>query len=375
MYTIDGKADLLSMTPSELEEFLAGLGEPKYRAGQIFSWMHKGARLDEMSNLSKKLRGTLAEKAVVNLPTVERKLVSKLDGTVKYLFGLSDGNVIESVFMRYKHGNTICISSEVGCPMGCKFCASTIGGLVRRLLPSELLGQVIAAELDMGERISNIVMMGIGEPLDNFDNVVRFLTLVGDPNGLNIGSRHISLSTCGLVSRIDELAKLDLQITLSISLHAADDETRSSIMPVNNRYPIAELLDACRRYYAATGRRISFEYTLIAGKNDSPDYAVKLANTLRHGLYRSSEPFPIHVNLIPVNEVAETGFVRSSKDAVKKFADTLARFGVNATVRRKLGSDINASCGQLRRAKLSEDAANPSGETDAPSAGTAGADL
>ena len=260
--------------------------------------------------------------------------------------------------MRYKHGNTICISSEVGCPMGCKFCASTIGGLVRKLKPSELLGQVIAAQNDMGERISNIVMMGIGEPLDNYDNVIKFLSLVGDPAGINIGSRHISLSTCGLVDKIDELAKLDLQITLSISLHAADDETRSSIMPVNNKWNIASLLDACRRYFNATGRRISFEYTLISGKNDSPAYARRLASTLKHGLYRGSKPFPIHVNLIPVNEVAETGFVRSGSDAVAEFADVLEKEGINATVRRKLGSDINASCGQLRRNKLKADGEN-----------------
>lgn len=243
------KVDLLSMTPDEVAEFLSSLGEPKYRAKQIFGWMHRGEDFDGMTNISKKLRETLKEKAVVNIPTVEEKLVSKIDGTIKYLFGLSDGNVIESVFMRYKHGNTICISSEVGCPMGCKFCASTIGGLVRRLAPSELLGQVIAAEKDTGERISNIVMMGIGEPLDNYDNTVKFLRLVGDPDGLNIGSRHISVSTCGLVDKIDELSKLDLGITLSISLHAADDETRSSIMPVNKRWGVSELLDACPQIF------------------------------------------------------------------------------------------------------------------------------
>ena len=358
MLTIDGKADLLSMNIPELEEFLSTLGEPKYRAKQIFTWMHRGVGIDGMTDISKKLREKLSETAFVDIPSVEEKLVSKLDGTVKYLFGLRDGNVIESVFMRYKHGNTICISSEVGCPMGCKFCASTIGGLVRKLRPAELLGQVIAAEHDMGERISNIVMMGIGEPLDNFENTLKFLSLVGDPAGLNIGSRHISLSTCGLVDKIDELAKYDLQITLSISLHAADDETRSSIMPVNNKWNIASLLDACRRYFAATGRRISFEYTLISGKNDSPEYAKRLATTLKHGLYRSSKPFPIHVNLIPVNEVEESGFSRSSMDAVKKFCDTLNNLGVNATVRRKLGGDINASCGQLRRAKMKENAEN-----------------
>lgn len=349
------KTDLLSMNIPELEAYLAELGEPKYRAAQIFDWMHKGVSIDSMTNLSKKLREKLSDNCEVFFPSVEQKLVSKLDGTVKYLFGLSDGNVIESVFMRYKHGNTICISSEVGCPMGCKFCASTIGGLVRKLKPSELLGQVIAAQNDMGERISNIVMMGIGEPLDNYDNVVKFLSLVSDPAGINIGSRHISLSTCGLCDKIDELAKLDLQITLSISLHAADDETRSSIMPVNNKWNISTLLDSCRRYFEKTGRRISFEYTLISGKNDSPAYALKLASTLKHGLYRNSKPFPIHVNLIPVNEVAETGFVRSGTDAVAKFVEMLEKEGINATVRRKLGSDINASCGQLRRAKLKEE--------------------
>lgn len=354
MLTVSGKADLLSMNIPELEEFLRELGEPKYRAKQIFTWMHRGVGIDGMTDISKKLREKLHETAFVDIPEIEQKLVSKLDGTVKYLFALEDGNVIESVFMRYKHGNTICISSEVGCPMGCKFCASTIGGLVRKLRPAELLGQIIAAERDMGERISNVVMMGIGEPLDNFDNTLKFLSLVGDDAGLNIGSRHISLSTCGLVDKIDELAKHDLQITLSISLHAADDETRSSIMPVNNKWNISSLLDACRRYYAVTGRRISFEYTLIAGKNDSAEYARKLASTLKHGLYRNSKPFPIHVNLIPVNEVEESGFSRSGADAVKKFCDTLNSLGVNATVRRKLGGDINASCGQLRRAKMKE---------------------
>lgn len=358
MLTLNNKADLLSMNIPELEEFLSTLGEPRYRAKQIFSWMHRGVNIDGMTDISKKLREKLHETAVVDLPSIEQKLVSKLDGTVKYLMGLHDGNVIESVFMRYKHGNTICISSEVGCPMGCKFCASTIGGLVRRLRPAELLGQVIAAERDMGERISNIVMMGIGEPLDNYENTLKFLALVGDPAGLNIGSRHISLSTCGLVDKIDELAKLDLQITLSISLHAANDETRSSIMPVNNKWNISSLLDACRRYFAATGRRISFEYTLIAGKNDSPDHARQLASTLKHGLYRGSKPFPIHVNLIPVNEVEESGFARSSADAVKKFCETLNGLGVNATVRRRLGGDINASCGQLRRAKMKENTEN-----------------
>lgn len=355
MITIDGRADLASMNIPELETYLSSIGEPKYRAKQIFSWIHRGTGIDEMTNLSKKLRDTLRESACVFIPSIEQKLVSNLDGTVKYLFGLYDGNVIEGVFMRYKYGNTICISSEVGCAMGCKFCASAIGGLVRKLLPSELLGQIIAAEKDMGERISNVVMMGIGEPLDNFDNTVKFLELVGDPAGLNIGSRHISLSTCGVVDKMDELAKLDLQITLSISLHAADDEIRSSLMPVNNKWKISELLEACRRYYAATGRRISFEYALISGKNDSLEYAKRLAATLRHGLYRNSQPFPIHVNLIPINEVPETGFAHSDSETVKRFAAALTAAGINTTVRRRLGSDINASCGQLRRAEIKKD--------------------
>ncbi len=364
MLTLNGKADLLSMNIPELEMFLASIGEPKYRAKQIFSWMHRGVGIENMTDISKKLRERLLEIAVVDIPTVEQKLVSKLDGTVKYLLGLHDGNVIECVFMRYKHGNTVCISSEVGCPMGCKFCASTIGGLVRKLRPAELLGQVICIERDMGERISNIVMMGIGEPLDNFDNTLKFLNLVGDPDGINIGARHISISTCGLVDRIDELAKSDKQITLSISLHAADDETRSSIMPINKKWNIESLLDACRRYFQATGRRISFEYTLIRGKNDSQEYARRLAATLKHGLYRGSKPFPIHVNLIPVNEVEESGFSRSSSEAVKAFAATLGSLGINATVRRKLGGDINASCGQLRRAKLKEDEASQNANSD-----------
>ena len=353
MLTLDGKADLLSMNISEIAEYLATLGEPKFRAKQIFSWMHRGVGIDGMTDQSKKLRERLHETAVVDLPTIEQRLVSKLDGTVKYLFGLHDGNVIESVFMRYKHGNTICISSEVGCPMGCKFCASTIGGLVRRLRPAELLGQVIAAQADMGERISNIVMMGIGEPLDNYDNALQFLRLVGDPKGLNIGYRHISLSTCGLVDRIDRLAKEDLAITLSISLHASDDETRSAIMPVNRKWNIDSLLGACKRYYATTGRRISFEYTLIAGKNDSPEAAARLATLLNSRLRDrgAGDAMPIHVNLIPVNPVDETGFSASSKDAIGKFAAVLEKRGIRATIRRRLGADINASCGQLRRAE------------------------
>ena len=346
--------ELLSLYPSELEEWVISVGEPKFRAKQLFPQLHKGVSPREMTNLGKKMQEKLESAFRYHLPTVEQKLVSALDGTVKYLFGLWDGNCVESVVMRYEHGNTVCISSQVGCRMGCKFCASTIGGRVRNLSAAELLGQVIAAEKDLGERISNIVMMGIGEPLDNYDNVIRFLRLVNEESGLNIGYRHISLSTCGLVDGIRKLMEEELPITLSISLHAPDDETRSAIMPINNRYGVDELLNACRDYFARTGRRISFEYTLIAGKNDSTENAQKLARVLNSHLRTRTETMPIHVNLIPVNEVDETGFKRSGRDAVQAFAKTLEGKGIRATVRRKLGSDINASCGQLRRAAMKE---------------------
>ncbi len=343
--------DLLSLLPAELEDLLLSVGEPKYRAAQMFPQLHRGLSPDGMTNIGKKTREKLAAVAEYHLPTVRRKLVSAIDGTVKYLFELRDGHCVESVVMRYNHGNTICISSQVGCRMGCKFCASTIGGKVRDLIPGELLGQVIAAQADLGERISNIVMMGIGEPLDNYDHVVQFLRLVAHPDGLNIGYRHISLSTCGVVPGIRKLAEEDLPITLSISLHAPDDETRSSIMPVNRRWGVDELLSACKAYYDRTGRRLSFEYTLIAGKNDTPDGAVALANLLNRHLRTRTTTMPIHVNLIPVNEVEETGFTRSSDETVAAFARVLEKRGIRATVRRKLGSDIDASCGQLRRAE------------------------
>ena len=346
------KRELLSLTLLELEEWVIGAGEAKYRARQIFPQLHRGLSPDEMTNLGKKLQAKLHESFWWHLPEVEQKLVSALDGTVKYLFSLRDGNCVESVVMRYEHGNTICISSQVGCRMGCKFCASTIGGRVRNLSAGELLGQVIAAQKDLGERISNVVMMGIGEPLDNYDNVLRFLRLVNAEEGLNIGYRHISLSTCGLVDGIERLMEEDLPITLSISLHAPDDETRSAIMPINRRYGVDVLLDACRAYFAKTGRRISFEYTLIAGKNDSTENAQKLARVLNSKLRSRTETMPIHVNLIPVNEVDETGFKHSSKEAISAFARVLESKGIRATVRRKLGSDINASCGQLRRAAM-----------------------
>ncbi len=337
--------DILSMTGEELEQFLLDAGQPRFRAKQIFTWLHRGVHFSGMSNLPASLRAYLEETCEWRLPTVEEKQVSAMDGTVKYLFRLIDGHCVESVLMRYHHGNSLCISSQVGCRMGCRFCASTIGGKVRDLTPSEMLGQIIAAQLDSGERVSSVVMMGIGEPLDNYDNVIRFLQLVGCEGGLNIGYRHISLSTCGLVDRIRQLAGEDLPITLSVSLHASDNATRDSIMPVNQRYPIEELLTACREYYDTTHRRISFEYTLIKDKNDTPAHAKALAELL----HRYFSDVPVHVNLIRVNEVTETGFRHGSALAAKEFAAELERRGITATLRRRLGADIDAACGQLRK--------------------------
>lgn len=339
--------DLASMTEEELTGLFLSMGEPKYRAKQLFSAFGKGQRLSEVTTLPKSLRERLSSDFPDTFPEVEEKLVSRIDGTVKYLFRLYDGACIESVFMRYEHGNTLCISSQVGCRMGCKFCASTIGGKERDLLPSELLGQILAAERDLGERVSNIVMMGIGEPMDNYENVVRFLRLLNADDGRNIGFRHISLSTCGVVPGILRLAEESFPLTLSISLHASEDEKRSQIMPVNRKWPIPELLAACVTYYRKTGRRISFEYTLIAGKNDTKEDAEKLAKLLRTAFAGTGAP--LHVNLIRVNEVKETGFRRGDAESVRLFAKTLEERGVVATVRRRLGSDINGACGQLRR--------------------------
>ncbi|MBQ3356548.1 MAG: 23S rRNA (adenine(2503)-C(2))-methyltransferase RlmN [Oscillospiraceae bacterium] len=330
------------MTLAELTEDFLALGEPRFRAGQVYSWLHRGARsFDEMTNLSKALREKLAGQYELNSPTVVRCLRSKKDGTIKYLWRLKDGNCVESVLMQYHHGNTVCISSEVGCPMGCAFCASTLGGLVRRLTPSEMLDQVLFTQLDSGLPISNIVLMGIGEPLDNYDTVLRFLELVNSPEGMNIGMRHISLSTCGLVDKIDRLAEENLQLTLSVSLHAPTDEIRSQIMPINRRYNVDTLLNACRRYFEKTGRRISFEYAMIRGVNDTPETAQTLVRKLR-GIVA-------HVNLIPLNDVAESPLKPSEPETVRAFQRTLEENGIPATVRRTLGSDINASCGQLRR--------------------------
>ena len=334
--------NLKNLTQPELAAILQELGQPAFRAGQVFAWLHKGVRsYDEMTNLPKNLREVLAEKYPICPPKVVRKQESQRDGTIKYLWELSDGNCVETVLMRYHYGNTVCISTEVGCRMGCAFCASTLGGLVRRLEPFEMLDQVLFTQVDSGLPVSHIVLMGIGEPLDNFDNVMRFLELVNSPQGMNISMRHVSLSTCGLVPKIDELAKRKLQLTLSVSLHAPNDETRNRIMPVNRAYPSEELLNACRRYYAETSRRISFEYAMIDGVNDSEADAKELLRRLK-GL-------PAHFNLIPLNHVEESPLKPSSRAAVARFQKILEDGGIPATVRRTLGGDIDASCGQLRR--------------------------
>ena len=334
--------NLKSMTQPEIGVLLKEMGQPAFRAKQIYTWLHKGVRsYDEMSNLPKALRDALAERYPICPPTVVRKQESQKDGTIKYLWQLSDGNCVETVLMRYHYGNTVCISSEVGCRMGCAFCASTLGGLVRKLEPFEMLDQVLFTQMDSGLPVSHIVLMGIGEPLDNFDNVMRFLELVNSEDGMNISMRHISLSTCGLVPKIDELAKRKLQLTLSVSLHAPNDAIRDTIMPVNKAYPSEELIAACRRYYEATSRRISFEYAMIHGVNDSVENAKELIRRLK-GL-------PAHFNLIPLNHVEESPLKPSTRNAVAQFQKTLEAGGITATVRRTLGGDIDASCGQLRR--------------------------
>lgn len=341
------KTDLLDLSKAEVTELISELGEPKYRAGQIYDWLHRGCDIPEMTNISKALREKLAGVAFVTRPKILRRAQSAIDGTVKYLFELPDGQRIESVLMRYKHGNSICISTQAGCRMGCRFCASTLGGKVRDLRAGEILSQVLSVMRDTGERISNIVMMGIGEPLDNYDNVIKFLRLVGSPDGINIGYRHISLSTCGVVPGILKLAKEEFPITLSISLHSTNDEERSELMPVNRKWEIDELLTACRSYFDTTGRRISFEYTLISGKNDDIPHADALAALLKKYFGK----LPCHVNLIPVNPVRERGFGHGNTREINAFRDRLCSLGVNATVRRHLGGDIDASCGQLRNSQ------------------------
>ena len=338
--------DIKSMTLEELTQWFKDQGEPAFRAKQVFRWLYRGVTsFDEMSDLSKGLRQKLKDTCILSVPKVARKQVSQIDGTIKYLWELGDGNCIETVFMRYKHGNTVCISCQVGCRMGCAFCASTLAGKVRDLTPGEMVDQVLFTQLDSGEPISNIVLMGIGEPLDNFDTVIRFLTLINHPDGMNIGMRHISLSTCGLVEKIDKLAEYGLQLTLSVSLHAPDDETRSKIMPVNRYVGVDRLMDTCRRYFQTTGRRISYEYAMIDGVNDSDWQADRLAHLLKGT--------GGHVNLIPLNNVEESPLKPSRR--VAAFQKRLESHGVTVTVRRRLGSDIDASCGQLRRKAMRQD--------------------
>lgn len=334
------------MYEEELAEELRAMGEPAYRARQIYQWLHTGVKsFDEMTNISKALRQKLVDRYYISSAAIEKKLVSDYDDTKKYLFSFRDGEMVESVLMKYHHGYTSCISTQAGCKMGCTFCATGQSGFSRNLTASEMLAQLQAEQQDNAIRISNVVLMGMGEPLDNYDNVLRFLRLVSSENGMNIGMRHISLSTCGIVPKIYELAELKLQLTLSVSLHAPNDEIRSRTMPVNRKYNIGQLLEACRYYTDVTGRRISFEYAMIDGINDSDQCAAELAKRLR-GIIS-------HVNLIPVNAVDGTGYIKSKKDRIQSFIKILGQHGVTATVRRTLGSDINASCGQLRRASQS----------------------
>ena len=330
------------MYEDELKEEFSKLGEPSYRAAQVYKWLHSGVKsFDEMTNIPKTLRQKLVENYYISYAAIEKKLISDYDDTKKYLFSFADGEAVESVLMSYHHGYTSCISTQVGCKMGCTFCATGKSGFSRNLTASEMLAQLQTEQSDNNIRISNIVLMGMGEPLDNFDNVVRFLHLVSSEHGMNIGMRHISLSTCGLVPRIYELADMKLQITLSVSLHAPNNQIRSRTMPVNRRYDIEELLKACRYYFKQTGRRISFEYAMIDGVNDSDASARELASKLKG--------MACHVNLIPVNAVSCTGYKKSKRERMKSFISILEKSGITATVRRTLGSDINASCGQLRR--------------------------
>lgn len=338
------KTDILSLEFERLEREVLSLGEAKFRAAQIFSWLHdEGKRVksfDEMTNLSAVLRDKLSERFYINQISVSKRLASSKDDTVKYLYELEDKNHIETVLMEYEHGTSLCISTQVGCKMGCKFCASTIAGFKRNLMPSEMLLQIYETERLERKKVQSLVLMGIGEPLDNFDNVISFLKLLSDKRGKNLSLRHVSVSTCGIVPRIKELAQLGLGITLSVSLHAANDTTRSEIMPVNNKYSISELIDACKEYFSKTGRRISFEYSVIDGVNDRYENAKEI--------YKLLGGFNCHINIIPVNKIKERSFTSNRKSA-NTFKKYLEDFGMNATVRRTLGSDIDAACGQLRR--------------------------
>ena len=333
------------MTEEEITRVLADMGQPAFRGKQVFTWLHRGVRsFDEMSNLSKPLRQQLAQAYTISVPTVARKQESRLDGTIKYLWQLADGNCIETVLMRYRHGNSVCISSQVGCAMGCRFCASTQAGRVRDLTAGEIAAEIYTAQKDTGERVSHIVLMGIGEPLHNFNNVMDFLEIISCPEGVNIGMRNISLSTCGLVPKIDQLAEKKLQLTLSISLHAPTNQIRSSMMPVNDAYPVEQLIQTVRRYQETTGRRVSFEYSMVRGVNDSDACARQLADLIRG--------MGAHVNLIPINPVDGSPYSATDAANVHRFQQKLESLGVNATVRRRLGSEISAACGQLRRDEM-----------------------
>ena len=340
--------DIKSMTMEELTHTLREMGQPAFRGGQVFTWLHRGVTsFEEMSDLPRALREQLAQTFHITAPTVARKQESRLDGTVKYLWELADGNCIETVLMQYHHGNTVCISSQVGCRMGCRFCASTLDGLTRNLRPSEMLDQIYRIQRSTGERVSNVVVMGSGEPMDNYDNLIRFIRLLSDENGLNISQRNITVSTCGIVPKILKLAEEGLSITLALSLHAPDDETRKTLMPIANSYSLSEVLPACREYYKKTGRRLTFEYSLVQGVNDNLDEAKRLTALLKD--------MQGHVNLIPVNPIKERDFKQSNRDAIDAFRGYLEKHGINVTIRREMGRDIGGACGQLRKSYLSEE--------------------
>ena len=342
------RLDILSMDMEELNNYILSIGEKKFRAAQIYEWLHVklASSFSDMSNLSKNLREVLERDCIIRMPRILEMYESKIDGTRKYLFGLYDGCVIESVLMKYKHGNSVCISSQVGCRMGCRFCASTIDGLERNLTPSEMIGQIYMIQKDIGERVSNIVVMGSGEPFDNYDNLIRFIGLITSEKGLNISSRNITVSTCGLVPNIIRFADEKLQVTLAISLHAPNDEKRREIMPVANKYSIDEILKACHYFYDKTKRRITFEYSLIEHVNDSKEEALALAKLL--------QKLNCHVNLIPVNPIKERDYKHSKEEYIMKFKRILEDNKVNVTIRREMGADINAACGQLRRSYIKE---------------------
>ena len=334
--------DILSMLPEELASEMKEEGIPAFRASQVTQWLAKGvSSFDEMTNLPGDLRSLLSQQYSLFRPNLLRKQISSADGTIKYLWELEDGNAVETVVMRYRYGNTVCVSTQVGCRQGCAFCASTIGGLVRQMEPSEMLNEVMCSQLDSGEKISHVVLMGTGEPLDNYENVLRFLDLLNHPGVMNLGMRHIALSTCGIIERFDDLAERNLQFTLAVSLHAPDDETRSKLMPANRGRGVEALIEACKNYYKKTGRRVSFEYAMIDGVNDTQFHARLLA--------KRAMVVGAHINLIPLNHVEESAYKPSTQGHMKAFIRILEESGVNVTVRRRLGGDIDASCGQLRR--------------------------